>query len=191
MNGPKTEQVTWPTPTLPLVNIAFRGPAYDDQSKDHAALDIISTMAFSSNSPLYRQLVLTEQKADELEPYYPNKRDPQLFEVMTRVKKPEDVKPVEERVLATFSSLKDTLVDAKELARVKQRLRYELALSMDNSEAIARTLAGFIALRRTPETINTLYDTYDKITPEDIREVARKYFTEKGRVVVTLTGGAK
>jgi zinc protease len=59
---------------------------------------------------------------------------------------------------------------------------------MNNSESIARALASAIALRRTPETLNRLYALYDQITPEDLREVARKYFVADGRTVVTLSG---
>jgi zinc protease len=76
----------------------------------------------------------------------------------------------------------------EKLDAVKKRLRYEFALGMNNSEAIARTLAHYIALRRTPETINRVYDLYAAITPEDVRNVARKYFVESGRTTVTLTG---
>jgi zinc protease len=50
-------------------------------------------------------------------------------------------------------------------------------------------VARFVALRRTPETINRLYEVYDRVTPEDIQRVARKYFVEDGRTIVTLTGG--
>jgi zinc protease len=191
LDGPKEARIDWPTPTLPIVTVAFRGPAYDDRSKDHAALDLITTIAFSENSPLYRELVLKGQKADALSAFYPNRVDPYLFQVIARIKKVEDVDGVRDQILSTMANLKDTLVDKKELDRVKLRLRNELALSMDNSEAIARTLAGFIALRRTPETINTLYDTYNSLTPEDLREAARKFFQEKNRVVVTLVGGGK
>jgi zinc protease len=84
-------------------------------------------------------------------------------------------------------------VDAKKLEALKQHIRYEFALSLNNSERIAGTVAEFVALRRTPETINRYYDAYAKLTPEDIRKVARKYLTDKNRTVVTLTsaGGPK
>lgn len=191
LDGPKEARIDWPTSTLPIVTVAFRGPAYDDRTKDHAALDLITTIAFSENSELYRQVVLKGQQADNLSAFYPNRVDPYLFQVIARVKKAEDVEGVRDQILSTTAKLKDTLVDRKELDRVKQRLRNELALSMDNSEAIARTLAEFVALRRTPETINTLYETYSTLTPEDLRETARKYFTEKNRIVVTLVGGGR
>ena len=89
--------------------------------------------------------------------------------------------------MSTIAGLKDTLVPVEKLDAVKRRMRYDFALGMDNSEAIARTVAHYVALRRTPETINRVYDLYAAITPEDIRNVARKYFVESARTTVTLT----
>jgi zinc protease len=189
LQGPKHRSITWPTPTLPILTIAFRTLAYDDRSKPFAALDLLSLLAFGENSPLYRDLVLTGQKVDSLTAFQPNRIDPALFQIVARIKNDTDIDLVRDRILATIAQSKDTLVDARQLERVKQRLRYQLALSMDNSEAIARTLAPFIALRRTPETLNTLYDTYAALTPEDVRDAARRFFTDQNRISVTLTGG--
>ena len=73
---------------------------------------------------------------------------------------------------------------------LKQHLRYEFALQLNNSEAIAGAVAQYVALRRTPETINRYYDEYAKLTPADIRKAAQKYLIEKNRTVVTLTSKA-
>ena len=54
----------------------------------------------------------------------------------------------------TLNGFKDTLVEAKKLDAVKNNLRYQFALSMDNSESIAESLAYAVALRRSPETLN-------------------------------------
>jgi predicted Zn-dependent peptidase len=63
---------------------------------------------------------------------------------------------------------------------------------MDNSDTIAQILSYYVALKRTPETMNALYDQYAKLTPEDVQQAA-KLLSEKGRTIVTLTGpgGAK
>ncbi len=84
-------------------------------------------------------------------------------------------------------------MDAAKLDIVRKRLRYQLALSMDNSDTIAQILSYYVALRRTPETMNALYDQYAKLTPEDVQQAAAKYLVEKDRTMVTLTGpgGAK
>lgn len=187
--GPRSQHVNWPSPTLPWEAIAFRAPAYSDTAKDGAALDLISYLGFSENSDLYQRLVIQDQKVDYLGADFSDHVDPYLFTIMTRIKKPQDMKSVEEDILATCNSFKDTLVSPERLDEVKRHLRYSFALRLNNSEAIAGTVARFVALTRSPETINKIYDLYDKVTPEDIRAVARKYFVESGRTIVTLTGG--
>jgi Predicted Zn-dependent peptidases len=189
--APRSAHVDWPNPTPPWLVIGFKAPAYSDTEKDAAALDLLSFLGFSENSDLYQRLVIKDQKVDMLSPDNGDHVDPFLFEVYTRVKKTTDMKDVQEQILNTMNGFKDTLVAADKLDAVKRHLKYEFALGMDNSEAIASTLSHYIALRRTPETVNRVYALYDEITPEDLRNVARKYFVDSGRTIVTLTGPSK
>jgi zinc protease len=184
----RLNHIDWTTETLPWVTVAFKSAAYTDAEKDSAALDLISFLGFAETSSLYQRLVIEQQKVDTLFASIPDHVDPYLFAVYARVKKPEDMKDVQQQILSAFASFRDTLVAADKLDVVKKHLRYQFALGMNNSEAIARTVAHFIALRRTPETINRVYDLYASITPEDIRNVARKYLIENNRTIVTLTG---
>jgi zinc protease len=191
-NGPRTAHVDWPSPTLPIVSVAFKAPAYDDATKVTAALDALAYLAFSNTSDLYQKLVVQEQKADAISGNAPGSVDPSLFQITARVKKVEDVDYVRDRILETVKAFQDKPVDAARLDTVRKRLRYQVALSMDNSDTIAQILSYYVALKRTPETMNALYDQYAKLTPEDV-QAAAKLLVEKGRTIVTLTGpgGAK
>jgi zinc protease len=189
-SAPRTNVVNWPAPTLPWVAVAFRAPEYSDTQNDRAVLDIISYLGFSESSDLYQKLVIEGQKVDQLNASSPDCVDPCLFTVYARVKKTEDMDPVREDILATFSRFKQTPVPADMLEAVKSHLRYRFLLDMDNSESIAVTLSNFVALKRTPETINRLYDLYSRVTPQDVQRVANKYFVDNGRTIVTLKGGS-
>jgi zinc protease len=187
--GARSNQINWPTPTLPWLVVAFRGPAYSDTVGDQATLDIISFLGFSPSSELYQKLVIEEQKIDTLEADNPDRVDPELFSVYARVKKAEDVDAVRQEIAAAFERFKKAPVAKDRLEAVKSHLRYQFALGMDNSEAIAAILARYVALRRTPETINKLHDLYSRVTPEDVQRIANKYFVDQGRTIVTLRGG--
>jgi zinc protease len=193
--GPRTEHIDWPSTTLPYVDVAFRGPAYSDTEKDHAALDLLQSYAFGENSELYQKLVIKEQKVDSLSTSFADRIDPELFYVEARVKEQKDVDYARDQILETFKRYSTELIPQAKLNETRSRLRYSFALSLDSSEAIAGTLAPYIALRGTPETINKLYALYDRITPEDIRDAAAKYFIERNRTIVTLSpkvkGGAE
>jgi zinc protease len=192
-NGPRTGHVDWPSPTLPIVVVAFKAPAYNDATKETAALDALAFLAFSGTSDLYQKLVVQEQKVDAISGNAPGSVDPSLFEITARVKKAEDLDYVRERILETVKAFQEKPVDMARLDTVRKRLRYQVALSMDNSDTIAQILSYYVALKRTPETMNALYDQYAALTPEDVRQAAAKYLVEKGRTIVTLTGpgGAK
>jgi zinc protease len=186
-----TAHVDWPSPTLPWVAVAYKGPAYTDEQKDMPSMDLISNLGFSQNSELYQRLVIKEQKVDALFASFEDHLDPYLLTVMARVKDPKDINYVRQEIIKTFDSFKTTKVSKEKLEAVKSNLKYSFALAMDNSQAIASTLAPYISLRRTPETINKLFDVYASITPEDIQQMAGKYFVEKQRTVVTLSNKEK
>jgi zinc protease len=182
-----TATVDWPTPTLPWVAVAYKGPAYSDTVKDKPALDLLASLAFSQTSELYQRLVIKEQKVDALFADFEDHIDPYLLTVLARVKDPKDTDYVRGEIMKTFESFKATPVAKDKLDAVKSNLKYSFALSLDNSEAIASNIAPYIALARTPETLNKVYELYASVTPADIQQMAKKYFVEKHRTIVTLS----
>ena len=192
-DGPRRAHVDWSSPTLPWVAVSYRGPAYDDNSEETAALDAISRLGFDDNSPLYQKLVIEQQKVDTLRADPPNHLDPELFTVLARVKNEEDLAAIEQQIISTAEGFATKPVDRAALDALKAHLRYEFALSLNDSESVARTVADYVALRRNPATIDRYYDAYSKLTREDIQRAAQKYLMERSRTVVTLSakGAAK
>ena len=184
--APREGHVDWPSETLPLVYVAFRGPAYSEVKKDKAALDLLAPIAFGENSDLYQKLVLKEQKLDSLSVIFEDRADPELFLVAAKLKDLKDTDYVRQQVLATYQRFATELVPRDKLDSTRSCLRYGFALGMDSSESIANALALYIGLRRTPETINKVFSLYDSVTPEDIRATAAKYFVDNHRTIVTL-----
>lgn len=190
----RSEHIEWTSPTLPYVAVGYRGPAFSDESKDKAALDLLSLIAFGENSDLFQKLVLQEQKADFISPDFEDKINPELFTVYARAKSDADMNYVRDEIVKTYKRYTGELVPQKQLDQTRSRMRYGFAMAMNSNDAIANTLAPYIALKRTPETLEKLFALYDRITPEDIRAAARTYFQDKNRTVVTLAtknGGKK
>ncbi|HEY3175430.1 MAG TPA: pitrilysin family protein [Candidatus Polarisedimenticolia bacterium] len=184
--GPYMAHVDWPSDTLPWVAVGYRGPAYSDARKDKAALDLAGEIAFSQSSPLYQRLVIEEQKVDQLFTFFRDSRDPGLLYIGARVKDVKDVDEVRDAILATVADLRDNPVSVDRLAQVKSSFKYGFALSLDSTGAVAGTLAQYVQLVPTPETINKVFAQYDGTTAADIQEMCRKYFTEGRMTVGTL-----
>ncbi|MFQ5639495.1 MAG: M16 family metallopeptidase [bacterium] len=185
--GPVYEHVEWQAPTLPWITVAFHGPAFSETKNDMATMDVISQLAFSASAPLYQKLVVKEQKADQLWAYFPDHIDPYLLTVAARVKNIDDIWYVRDEILKTFAKLRTETVSTKRLFEIKSNLKYSFANGMNNSEAIARALVGYVARTRDPETINSVYHLYDGVSAEDILAHANSYFKDAGLVVVSLS----
>ncbi|WP_440055391.1 M16 family metallopeptidase [Pseudoalteromonas sp. T1lg65] len=167
--------------------VSYKGTAWQPQKKDRAALDLISQLYFSSNSELYQELVVDKQIASQMFTYNPETKDPGLLHVFVKVENEADLVTVRDAINHTYAKARTELVDADKLAALKSNMKYSFVNGLDSSQAIASTLASYMHFERDPEVINQLYASFDKITAEDIRDIANKYFVDSSRTTVTLS----
>jgi zinc protease len=184
--GPKYAHVQWSSATLTYLTVAFHNPAFSETNKDNAALDFVATLFFGPTSELYKKLVQREQKVDGLGAGNSSNADPELFRINARVKKAEDVPYVRDEILRTIADARTTLVSAAQLEEAKSNARYSFVRTLDNTDAIAATLAQFVRYNRSYNTLNRAYELYAQLTPQDLRKAAQTYFTDKGLIVGTL-----
>jgi zinc protease len=188
--GAKKAHVPWSNPTEPYLYVAYRAPAFSTTGLDMPALDIAYQLVFSEAAPLYQKLVVDEQEVDLLLGGPSDHRDPHLFDIIARVKKPERVAYVEAAIAAALEEMKQKPVDVARLDQVKSHMRYAYGMQLDTASAVAASLAHYLQLTGDPEAVNQVYALYDRVTPETVRTVARKYFVPSGRTVVTLGQGS-
>lgn len=190
---PQTKQrrahYDWPSPTLPRLAIGFHGPAFSDETIDMAAMDLLAAVAFSSSSAFYQKLVIEEQKCQSFFTNFSDHRDPFLLIFNAVLKQEKDLPDIEEEIFKELERLKEELVDTETLAKVKSNLKYSFANSLGTTDGIAGNLAYYINLTGDPNTVNKVFDLYEKITPEDIQKMTQKYFKTTNSTVVTLAEG--
>ena len=184
--GPVYAHVPWPSPTIPWVTVAFHGPAAL-QLKDQAAFDIMYDLSFGQTSDLYKRLVEQEQKVDQLFAFGGPNVDPTLFTVFARLKDPKDAVYVRDAILETFAKLRSTPLDATRVNDAKSNSRYGFVRGLDNTDAIASTIASFAHFERSYDTVNRYFRELAAITPASIQQTAQKYITDKNLVVTTLS----
>ncbi|WP_228892764.1 M16 family metallopeptidase [Pseudoduganella aquatica] len=181
------KHVPWATPTLPLVTVAFRAPAFSEKAREQAALSMLLSLSFGRTSPLFKRLVQDEQKVDQLFDSTPNRVDPTLAMVGARVKRGDDAVYVRDAIMQTIAKARTEAVSDKTLAEAKSALKYGVIRSLDNTEQIAGTLASFVHFNRSYGTINNYYRVLDSLTPADLLAAGRKFLTDDGMVVTTLS----
>jgi zinc protease len=185
----KRAHYDWPTATLPLLAIGFHGPAYSGEELDKAALDLLAQTFFSRRAPLYQKLVIEEQKCTSFYASFPDRRDPYLLVFNAVIKDNEDLAYVEEEIFKEIERAKQDLVQEEFLAEVKSSIKYSFAGALGTTDGVAGSLAFYISLAEDPGTINKLFALYDRVTPQVMQDMARKYFTRENSTVVTLAGG--
>jgi zinc protease len=184
----KTGKVDYPGDTLPILAVAYKAPQFSPTSTDFAALTILGNLAFGETSELYKKLVLEEQKADVLEADNSPHRGPNLFWILARLKKAQDLPDVQNAILATVEEMKTKPVDPKRLAELKSNFKYGFLMRLDSSKNVASQLPRYIGFIENMSEIDTLFQTLDKVQPKDVQNAANKYLLPAERTMITLKG---
>jgi zinc protease len=186
--GERTAEVSYPGKTLPIIDIAFKGAAFNPDDRNYVAALLLGDLAFGENSDLYKKLVIQEQKVQFIGSSVPMNRDVPLFEIYSMVKKEEDVPVVRDEVYRAIDVFRSTPVDAKKLTDIKRRNKYGFLMGLDTPDNVAGRLARLVAITGGIDVVDRLYAQFDSITPDDIRNAAKMYFLPDTRTVVVLKG---
>jgi zinc protease len=150
------------------------------------ALEVLGQVAFGDNSPLYRRLVLLERRVQALNQSFDLARDPSLVSIQTTVSRPDDVKAVEDAILAEIRAYQDAPIDAARLAATKQNLKYSFLMQLETAQSVAFAVVQPLVDTGRLDAIEDYFRTLDAVTPDDIREAARRFLVESGRTTVTM-----
>ena len=184
----RTAEISYPGRTLPIIDIGYKGDAFDPDNTSYVAALVLGDLAFGETSDLYKKLYVQEQKVEFLAPSIPMNRDVPLFEVYSMVKKQDDVAYVRDEVYKTLEQYKTKPVDTKRLNDLKKRQKYGFLMGLDTPDHLAGGVARFVAMTGGLEVIDRLYNKFETITPQDVMAAAQKYFVPERRSVVVLKG---
>ena len=184
--APRDATVKYPGRTLPIIAVNYKAPAWSPKDRTAVALEVLGQIAFGPNSAIYRKLVLQERRVQYLGPSFGLSRDPYLVSIQTMVNKPEDAKAVEAEILAAVKKFQETPVDVKQLADTKSAVKYGFLMGMESAQDVALAVMWPIVYTGRLEAIEDYYRTLQAVTPEDIREAAKKYLVDTGRTTITM-----
>jgi zinc protease len=185
----KQAELTWKGATLPMLMEGYHVPGFSTTNVDLPALDVLAELLFAERAPLYKKLVINEQKVESLSGSADPHVDPNLFTILARIKKPDDIGYVQKAINDEIARIAREGVDERTLAEVLSHVKYGFAGQLSTADRTATTAASFIALTGTLSSINDYFALYDKVTSADVKRVAQFYFTPNNRTVVTLKAG--
>src|SRR5690349_8919262 len=199
-NGPKKQHETWESDIPPRVMVAYMVPPYVPGSPESASMDVMSELMGGETAPLFKKLRYEDQVASDLSvdntssvgfdarpmstyvTVAKDKYDTQGRALLDRID--ADVSKAFEG-LATFSSQADA---ASRLEAIKSQLRYDILSSFNSPSNIAENFAMYYRFTRDPQVLEKVAAGIAALKPTDIDAFAKKYFTPKNRVTITLAG---
>jgi len=170
----------------PRLAIAWHKPTMPD--KDDYAFDLIDQILGSGRtSRLYRSLVEEQKLATSVSVYgAPGSRYPNLFVIEAIPRHPHTVEELESAIYAELDKLKQELVEEEELTKVRNRLLTDQLRQLRSNSGLARLLTSYQSLAGDWRYVANYAVEIDKLSAEDLKQVANRYLTQSNRTVVVL-----
>ena len=184
--APREAAVTYRGRTLPMITINYMAPAWDAEDRITVALELLGGIAFGPNSDIYQKLVIEQRRLRALRGGFRLARDPNFIQISALVSDPDEVDAIRTELLAEVERFREVLVDEARLADTKSAARYRFLRGLETHLGVANSVSRAIVNTGGLEAINDYYRTLAGVTPEDLREAARRILEERVRTIVTL-----
>lgn len=168
---------------LPAVIQTYRIPAQG--TDDFYAVSMLSQLlSQGESSRLYKALVDEQQKALFVGNFPLSMEDPGVSIAFGICNAGVDPKEMEASMDAEVERTMNELITEEEFQKLRNQVENDFVSQNSTVQGIAESLANYHTYYGDANLINTEIDRYLKVTREDIRRVAKKYFNKDNRVVL-------
>lgn len=171
----------------PQLIIGFHKP--NSPHPDDVVCEILESLLTSGRtSRLYQRLIEEEKIAAEVSSSngFPGERYPNLFVIFATPRHPHPAEELEKGIGQELDRLKSEPVTEWELKKVKNQIQTDFLRKLNSNSKLAFWLSYGQSLFGDWRYITERLKSYERVTADDIRRVAQKYFTARNRTVATL-----
>jgi predicted Zn-dependent peptidase len=177
-----------PLAPLPAFFQAYHIPP--DRHQDHYALEMLSTiLGDGESSRLHRLLVEEHQVCAQIRTYADGRRGPDLinFEgIVAEGHQPEEARQLMNQEIA---NIQDQGITDREMTKARNRVRSNFVFGLQTTLQRARYMAEFEMYHGDAALLLSEMGRYLEVTPDQIRDVARRYLSETNRTVLDVLPG--
>jgi predicted Zn-dependent peptidase len=175
----------WPLPVV-VVSHHITRDGHPDAYPLHILAKILSD---GDSSRLHRSLVYQKQIA--LAAFGEAKliEHPNLFYAVAIVQQGQDPAAVQQALQAEIDRVKTEGVTPQELERAKRQFARDYIMSRDTVRQKALHLGHAAVIHDDITTADHEFDLFQNVTLDDVRRVARTYFTPESRMLLTVMPG--
>jgi zinc protease len=168
---------------LPALIFTYHTPAQG--TADYYAVNMLSTLlSQGESSRLQKTIVDEQQKAIQVGAYPLSLEDPSACIFFSIANLGVDLKDLEQSINAIVTDVQTNLISQEEFQKLQNQIENDFISTNNSVAGIAENLANYEMYYGDANLINTELDRYRKVTREDIRNAAKKYFQQDKRVVL-------
>jgi zinc protease len=170
---------------LPVLMLGYHVPQTADS--DYYALQVFDTILFAGQSSrMYQRIVDKEQLGLFIESDLNFSFDPTLFTIITQPNAGIQPEAVERAIYEELDRVKAQPVTDQELEKAKNILLANFYREMKTINGKANAIGSYEVFFGDYRKLFTAAEEYKKVTKDDVKRVAQKYFGDKNRTVATL-----
>jgi zinc protease len=171
--------------STPNIMIAYHVPQASDP--DYYALDILSSILSSGNSSrLRKNIVFDKQLAISVSASMEATFDPYIFTFYGIAAKGVTADALEKAIYEELDKIKKDGVEDHELQKIKNQELMGFYRGMETINGKAGLLGGYSLFFGDYTRLFDAPEYYSKVTSDDLKRVAAKYFTPENRTVGVL-----
>jgi zinc protease len=170
---------------LPILMLGYHVP--QAASPDYYSLRVFETILFAGQSSrMYQRIVDKDQLGLFIDSDMSFSFDPTLFTIYTQPKAGVRPETVERAIYEELDRVKSQPVTDQELEKAKNILLADFYRQMKTINGKANTIGSYEVFFGDYRKLFTAAEEYKKVTKDDVKRVAQKYFSDKNRTVATL-----
>jgi predicted Zn-dependent peptidase len=181
----KTIKATYQDPNiqLPMVVASYRTPSM--KTREARILDMISTiLSDGKSSRLYKKIVDDKKMALQIGAFSYSQEDYGMYILYGMPQGANTSEGIIKEVDEEIVKIQTELLSDKEMEKLKNKYENNYVNGNSSVEGIAENLASYYLLYGDVNLINTEINMYRSITPEEIRDIAKKYLNPNQRLIL-------
>lgn len=168
----------------PRVDVVYKIP--QGNTADYYALSLLGQVLFGGQSSrLYQKLVKEKEVATNVFGGAQERRGPSLFSAVVLAQPGKDLTGIEKLIYEELERVKAEPVADWEIQKGRMSLRRSRAQQLQSTLARAVLLGQYAVYYGEPSLLNEIEDKFARVTKEDIQRVARTYFKDNNRTVIS------
>jgi len=169
----------------PYLLFAYHVP--QTNSEEYFALDLLeSILSSGKTSRLYKSIINEKQLAIEIGTYMDEAFDPSVIWIYAVANKDVKAEVLEKAIIDEIDKVIKEGVTDNELQKVKNQKLMVFYHTMETINGKAKTIGTYEVFFGDYKKLFSAPEDYNRVTKEEIQQVAQKYFTKDNRTVGVL-----